>query len=88
MPCEKTLVYYGLAPGYRGFSPNPITDRNYGLESNSKVDRYLGFKNATKHSLGVPLPSGRIRVSKVDSADQSLEFVGEDTTTLRRTRKR
>ena len=79
VPCEKTLVYYGLAPGYRGFSPNPITDRNYGLESNKKVDVYLGFKNSSEHSMGIPLPSGRIRVSKLDSADQSLEFVGEDT---------
>lgn len=79
VPCEKTLVYYGLAPGYRGFSPNPITDRNYGLENNKKVDVYLGFKNAAEHSMGIPLPSGRIRVSKLDPADQSLEFVGEDT---------
>ncbi|MGH8773307.1 MAG: DUF4139 domain-containing protein, partial [Burkholderiales bacterium] len=79
VPCEKTLVYYGLAPHYRGFLPNPITDRNYGLESNKKVDVYLGFKNSSEQSLGVPLPSGRIRVSKLDPADQSLEFVGEDT---------
>ncbi|MGH8729600.1 MAG: DUF4139 domain-containing protein, partial [Burkholderiales bacterium] len=79
VPCEKTLVYYGLAPGYRGFSPNPITDRNYGLDSNKKVDVYLGFKNASENSMGIPLPSGGIRVSKLDSADQSLEFIGEDT---------
>ena len=28
--------------------------------------------------MGVPLPAGRVRVSKLDSADGSLEFIGED----------
>ena len=45
VPCEKTLVYYGAMPAY-GFGPDPVTDRNYGVQSNRKVDVYLGFKNA------------------------------------------
>jgi hypothetical protein len=77
VPCEKTLVYYGLTPAY-GSGPNPITDRNYGTQSNKKVDVYLGFKNATENNIGMPLPSGRIRVNKIDSADATLEFIGED----------
>ena len=28
--------------------------------------------------MGVPLPAGRVRVAKLDSADGSLEFIGED----------
>jgi hypothetical protein len=28
--------------------------------------------------MGMPLPSGRIRVSKVDDADKTLEFIGEN----------
>jgi hypothetical protein len=28
--------------------------------------------------MGVPLPAGRVRVSKLDAADGSLEFIGED----------
>jgi len=79
VPCEKTLVYYGLAPGYYGYSASPITDRNYGVQSNRKVDVYLGFRNAADHNMGMPLPSGRIRVSKLDNADKTLEFIGEDT---------
>jgi hypothetical protein len=78
VPCEKTLVYYGLAPAY-GFAPNPVTDRNYGVESNRKVDVYLTFKNAPENNMGMPLPAGRIRVSKLDDADKTLEFIGEDT---------
>lgn len=78
VPCEKTLVYYGLAPGYYGYGSGPITDRNYGTQSNRKVNVYLGFKNAPEHNMGIPLPAGRIRVSKLDSADQTLEFIGED----------
>ncbi len=77
VPCEKTLVYYGLAGGSR-FFPNPVTDRNYGTETNKKVDVYLKFKNAKDNNMGMPLPSGRIRVNKMDNADRTLEFIGED----------
>ncbi|HEV7800437.1 MAG TPA: hypothetical protein VGP15_05115 [Burkholderiales bacterium] len=78
VPCEKTLVYYGVSPAY-GFGPDPITDRAYGVESNKKVDVYLSFRNAQDNNMGMPLPAGRIRVSKLDDADKTLEFVGEDT---------
>jgi hypothetical protein len=45
---------------------------------NKKVDVYLEFKNDKQFGLGVPLPAGRIRVSQLDKADDSLEFIGED----------
>jgi hypothetical protein len=77
VPCDKTLVYYGLTPGH-GFLPNPITDRNYGTQSNKKVDVYLGFKNAKENNMGMPLPAGRVRVNKLDTTDSTLEFIGED----------
>ncbi|MGA0024897.1 MAG: DUF4139 domain-containing protein [Burkholderiales bacterium] len=77
VPCEKTLGYYGAA-GARPYG-SPATDRNYGVQSNKKVDVYLGFKNAKERNMGMPLPSGRVRVSKLDTADQTLEFIGEDT---------
>ncbi|MGW8184127.1 MAG: DUF4139 domain-containing protein [Burkholderiales bacterium] len=77
VPCEKTLVYYGAVPAY-GFGPRPITDRNYGTQTNRKVDVYLGFKNAKRNHMGRPLPAGRMRVSKLDPADATLEFIGED----------
>lgn len=77
--CEKILVYYGLNRGFRGFFPNPMTDRNLGTKSNKKVDIYLRFKNSEQNRMGMPLPSGRIRVNKLDPADDSLEFIGEDT---------
>lgn len=75
--CEKTLVYVGQAGQYANYG-SPMTDRNYGVQSNKKVDVYLRFKNAKDNQLGVPLPAGKIRVSKLDPADKSLEFIGED----------
>jgi len=79
VPCEKVMVYYGQAGAYYGVYGSPMMDRNFGLQSNKKVDIYLRFKNEKKVGMGMPLPSGRIRVSKLDPADNSLEFIGEDT---------
>ncbi len=77
--CEKALVYYGLPEGYRHAYGSPMTDRNFGTECNKKVDIYIRFKNKQEAGMGMPLPSGRIRVSKLDPADNTLEFIGEDT---------
>jgi hypothetical protein len=78
VPCEKVLVYYGQAGADYGFLPSPATDRNYGVQGNRKVDVYLQFRNSEANNMGMPLPAGRMRVSKLDPADQTLEFVGED----------
>lgn len=77
IPARRQLVYYGLpmSPYAMG---SPQTDRNFGVQSNPKVDVYLEFRNDKQHGLGVPLPAGRVRVSKLDTADGSLEFIGED----------
>jgi hypothetical protein len=77
--CEKTLVYYGQAGQYFGGYGRPATDRDFGNQSNKKVDVYLMFKNREENKLGIPLPAGKVRVAKLDNADGSLEFVGEDT---------
>ena len=77
--CEKLLLYYGLNPDYIGSYSSPMVERSFGVQSNKKVDVYLSFKNARENRMGMPLPSGRIRVSKLDPADRSLEFIGEDT---------
>ena len=75
--CEKNLVYYGLGGAYPIYG-SPMFDRNFGVQSNKKVDVYLRFRNAQANGLGVPLPAGKLRVSKLDTADNALEFIGED----------
>lgn len=75
--CEKTLLYVGQAAPYFNYG-SPMIDRNFGVESNKKVDVFISFKNSKENKLGMPLPAGRIRVSKLDTADNSLEFIGED----------
>jgi hypothetical protein len=76
IPAKKILLYYGAPQPY--FYPSPATDRDIGIPMNKKVDVYLEFKNDKQFGLGVPLPAGRLRVSKLDDADGSLEFIGED----------
>ena len=75
--CEKALVYQGQAEFFPHYG-SPMIDRAFGVQSNRKVDVYLRFRNAQANSLGVPLPAGRVRVAKMDLADKSLEFIGED----------
>jgi hypothetical protein len=74
--CQKSLVYQGQLP--QPFYGSPMTDRGFGSQSNRKVDVYLRLRNAAANGLGMPLPAGRVRVSKLDAADRSLEFIGED----------
>jgi hypothetical protein len=38
----------------------------------------LEFANTEQVGLGIPLPAGRMRVSQLDAADDTLEFIGED----------
>lgn len=80
---EKVLVYYGLPNAARwAVFPNPMTDRAFGVESNTKVDMYIRFLNSKDNNLGMPLPKGKVRVYKLDEqgvdADGTLEFIGED----------
>ena len=80
---EKILVYYGLPQEARYWVfPNPRTDQNLGSNSNTKVDVYLRFDNEEDNQLGIPLPKGKVRVFKQDTAKEgetgTLEFIGED----------
>jgi hypothetical protein len=77
VPARKKLVYSGAA-GF-GFGGGPVLDREFLPASNRKVDVWLEFRNDQKSGLGIPLPAGRVRVSQLDPADGSLEFIGEDT---------
>lgn len=47
-------------------------------ESNLKASNKVQIRNSKDNKLGIPLPKGTIRVFKTDSADNSLEFIGED----------
>jgi len=79
VPADKVLVYYGAPQlAYWTYGGSINTNRDLGYPTNTKVDVYLRFKNTKENGLGIPLPSGRIRVSQLDTADDSLEFIGED----------
>ena len=75
--CSKDLVFNG-SQIFNHHYYNPILDRNYMRSAKPKVKAYVSFENSKKKGLGMPLPAGRIRVSQLDDADNSLEFIGED----------
>jgi hypothetical protein len=47
-----------------------------GAQNGAKVTINLEFKNSKENNLGIPLPKGRVRVSKYDG--DAMEFIGED----------
>lgn len=49
------------------------------IRNNKKVQVKIEFDNKKENQLGIALPKGKVRVFKKDPADDSLEFVGEDT---------
>jgi len=75
-------VYNGAAVGgnrYRGWNEDTIrNDRDYGTRSNPKIWVYREFKNTRENGLGIPLPQGRTRFYRQDSADGRIEFTGEN----------
>jgi len=80
VPVKKRLVYYGGRGmyNYGRYGGQPNQERNFGLNTNTKVDIYLEFKNEKKANLGIPLPAGNVRVYKRDPDDKVMEFIGED----------
>ena len=75
IPARRLLIYDALgSPAF----PEPFTEREPGFAANTRVDTYLEFRNDAASGLGVPLPAGRVRVARLDSADGSPEFIGED----------
>jgi hypothetical protein len=76
---ERIFVYDGAQLG--GWQTGMMLggDPGYGTESNKKVAVYREFRNSLENNLGVPLPKGRVRFYAQDGADQSLQFVGENS---------
>jgi hypothetical protein len=77
VPVEKKMLYDG-SKMYANYGDRR-NNKDFGITSNAKVEVFLSFENKKEIGLGMPLPSGRIRVSKLDDADGSFEFIGEDT---------
>ncbi|MEO6081313.1 MAG: DUF4139 domain-containing protein [Steroidobacteraceae bacterium] len=75
VPAQRLLV---LSNALVGFGGGRYEDPNFPATGENKVDSYLVFRNDKESGLGLPLPAGRIRVSRLDAADNSLEFIGED----------
>ncbi len=68
VPSQKVFVYE--------------TGRDYywaDPDRKGKVQIKIQFENKEESKLGIALPKGKVRTFKVDPADGSLEFVGEDT---------
>jgi hypothetical protein len=74
VPAQRLLVLSNALSNYTG----RYVDRNFPGGGENKVDTYLEFRNDQASGLGAPLPAGRIRVSRLDAADNTLEFIGED----------
>lgn len=67
---NKEFVINGQAGYYSGYD-------NPGAVINEKIGVYVQFRNSQQNKLGMPLPSGTIRLYQKDD-DGSQQFIGED----------
>jgi len=74
--CKKVYTYDALMGRWRW--GDYIRDETYGQEGRKTVRVNLQFDNTNASGLGIPLPAGIVRANKLDPADGSLEFIGED----------
>ena len=76
IPAQRLFVYAPTAALYGG--PAPLLERQVGASAAARVESLLVLRNDKTSGLGLPLPAGRIRVSRLDASDGALEFIGED----------
>lgn len=76
---SRIYEYDGSGMGPINFYPGYHNDQpTFGSGSNTKVNVRAEIKNSVANHLGMPLPAGRIRLYRRDTAGQ-MEFVGEGT---------
>jgi hypothetical protein len=76
---NRVYEYDGATPQYVNFFSGYHNDQPaFGQSSNTRVNVRAEIKNSTANHLGMPLPAGRIRLYRRDSAGQ-MEFIGEGT---------
>lgn len=78
IPVKKRFMFDGTQQ-YMYYGGGRQENEQFGIGGDTKVQVFLQFDNKEKDGLGMPLPSGRIRVSQLDENDGSFEFIGEDT---------
>lgn len=78
VPVKKRFMFDGTQQ-YMYYGGGRQESESFGIGGETKVQVFLQFDNKEEDGLGMPLPSGRIRVSQLDEGDGSFEFIGEDT---------
>jgi len=78
IPVKKRFLFDGTQQ-YMYYGGGRQESEQFGIGGDTKVQVFLQFDNKEDEGLGMPLPSGRIRVSQLDEGDGSFEFIGEDT---------
>ena len=78
IPVKKRFMFDGTQQ-FMYYGGGRQDNEQFGIGGDTKVQVFLQFDNKEADGLGMPLPSGRVRVSQLDDADGSFEFVGEDT---------
>ncbi|HWD18887.1 MAG TPA: hypothetical protein VHB20_06375, partial [Verrucomicrobiae bacterium] len=79
IPSRALYIYDGVdLDPYRGWNGEALrTQRDYGIQSDTKISVMREFYNSTTNNLGLPLPKGRLRFYRRD-ADGQMEFTGEN----------
>ena len=78
IPVSKSYVYCGAVGVRRYLRPEAPYDDADPRSPNRRIDVLIAVQNTRKAGLGVPLPTGRVRVYKADADDDAPLLIGED----------
>ncbi|MCH8273456.1 MAG: hypothetical protein IH851_01535 [Armatimonadetes bacterium] len=74
---EKELIFEGQRSMWRSRGVSYRPGQGYATDLNVKINVIIVLRNSKENNLGIPLPKGKVRVYKRDSAGQ-VQMLGED----------
>ncbi len=76
---ERELEFSGQTNTYWwNYANSPDLNNSPSIHFSGSADVYIRLQNSKANGMGMPLPRGKVRLYQQDSADGTLEFVGED----------
>ena len=76
---KRELVFSGQTNTYWwNYANSPDLNNSPSIHYSGSADVFVRLQNSKANGMGMPLPRGKVRLYQQDTADGTLEFIGED----------